>query len=135
MISFSRSLDAFARDKIILCSPLLKGVTDWCFCTQAQADMFYYGNVSIPEGKRRKPGTLELEDVTSHNMEQIRQSEMLTELNWCDLQLKLHQSSDNRAIATLGDIYTYARACRDHVRDYDKNGYLDIIGEKPVRPQ
>ncbi|PMJ92869.1 hypothetical protein [Vibrio sp. 10N.261.55.A7] len=73
--------------------------------------------------------------LTAEQLAQARQSEMVSELNWCDLQLKLHASSDRRALATLDDIHTYARACRDHVRDVDKDGTLEIVGEQPVRPE
>lgn len=69
---------------------------------------------------------------TDAQLAKVAQSEMVHELDWCDLQIKLHTSSDRRAIATIEDIYAYARACRDYVQNID--GELIIVGDKPVRP-
>lgn len=70
--------------------------------------------------------------ITALELAQIAQSEMIAELNWCDLQIKLHASSDKRAVSKLDDIYAYARACRDYVQNID--GELTIMTDKPVRP-
>ena len=54
---------------------------------------------------------------------------MAQNLQWCDLQIKLHASSDSRAVATLDEIYAYARGCRNRVI----NGLIDE-SVNPVRP-
>ncbi len=70
------------------------------------------------------------EDV---NLAQVAQAEIITELNWVDLQLKYHSAGDTkRKVATLPKMKAYAVACRDYVRNFD--GVLTIVGEKPVRP-
>ena len=63
----------------------------------------------------------------------IAQSLMINELDWCDLQIKLHNSSDKRAKSSLEEIYRYSRECRDYVRLID--GTLEISGKAPVRPK
>lgn len=97
----------------------------------------HMGNLN-PEGKRRVKNVypFEFEDVpklTLRQLASIAQTEMVNELNWCDLQVKLHQSNDSRAVATLEDIFAYARSCRDYVRNLD--GVLTIVGDKPSRPE
>lgn len=91
-----------------------------------------------PDGKRivKHVYPFEFEDIpdlTPEQLANIAQSEMVNELNWCDLQIKLHQSSDGRAVSTLENIFAYARSCRDYVRNID--GVLTIIGDKPSRPE
>lgn len=97
----------------------------------------HMGNLT-PKGKVRMKGVypFEFEDIpdpTSEQLAVIAQTEMIIELNWCDMQVKLHQSSDDRAIAELEDIFSYARSCRDYVRNLD--GVLTVVGDKPSRPK
>ncbi|AUS00335.1 hypothetical protein NVP1273O_58 [Vibrio phage 1.273.O._10N.286.54.C7] len=97
----------------------------------------HMGNLTS-EGKVRVKGVypFEFEDIpelTPEQLANIAQSEMVNELNWCDLQIKLHQSSDSRAVTTLENIFAYARSCRDYVRNLD--GVLTIVCDKPSRPE
>ena len=97
----------------------------------------HMGNIKY-KGKKRVKGVypFEFEDIPELTPEQlagIAQTEMVNELNWCDMQVKLHQSSDDRAIAELDDVFSYARSCRDYVRNLD--GVLTIVGDKPSRPE
>ena len=65
---------------------------------------------------------------------QVSQSEMISELDWVDLQLKYHASGDTkRSVSTVDLLNQYAIACRDYVQNID--GILTIVGEKPVRPE
>ncbi|HAS3380698.1 TPA: hypothetical protein I6122_003320 [Vibrio cholerae] len=57
-----------------------------------------------------------------------------TELNYVDLQVKYHQSSDRRAISTCELWYEYARQLRDYT-SIDEHGFPVIVGaSRPVRP-
>jgi len=104
--------------------------------TQEEHQVFM--GASLPDGKQLKincyPFKFEdIPDPTPDQLANIAQTEMIIELNWCDLQVKLHQSSDSRAVATLDDIFSYARSCRDYVRNLE--GLLTISGDKPSRPK
>lgn len=97
----------------------------------------HMGNITLPEGKRRKPHCypFAIEDIPAPSDEKLAQQaqlEMISELNWCDLQIKLHESRDRRSVATIEDVYSHSRACRDHVQNVD--GTLAIVGDKPERP-
>ncbi|CAH9016896.1 conserved hypothetical protein [Vibrio phage 217E38-1] len=102
------------------------------------SDEHAYFISSEREGKClvRNKYPFEWESAPEPTIEQLSitaQAEMINELNWCDLQIKLHQSSDSRAVATLEDIFAYARHCRDYVRNLD--GVLTIVGDMPSRPE
>lgn len=99
---------------------------------------FYNRYVDGFEGLRIISGvypfeTEEYQKDESEEIAKIAQSLMIAELNWCDLQVKLHNSSDKRAISSLDEIYRYSRECRDYVRLID--GTLEISGKEPVRPK
>lgn len=68
---YSKHLDTFAEGKIISISPLFQSITDWIPVTKEQADLFYRGT-TMPEGKRRKVGTLEIEDVPLESLSAIK---------------------------------------------------------------
>lgn len=74
--------------------------------------------------------------VASESEEQLSsqaQSEMKTELEWVDIQLKYNASGDaDRSKFTNEVLYAYAIACRDYVQNID--GVLTIVGDKPTRP-
>ena len=62
------------------------------------------------------------------------QSEMISDLKWCDLQIRYHETGDvKRAISTMDEIKSYAIECRDYVHNTESG--LVIVGEKPIRPQ
>lgn len=62
------------------------------------------------------------------------QSEMIAELNWIDLQLKIHNTNDTkRMVSTVDLLCKYAIECRDYVQNIE--GVLAIVGDKPVRPE
>ena len=61
------------------------------------------------------------------------QSEMVTEVDWADIEIKKHTEGHTRTVATLEELYAYKNACRDYVRNID--GVLTIVGDKPIRPQ
>lgn len=69
---------------------------------------------------------------TDEQLATVAQCEMVHELSWCDLQIKLHASSDRRAVAAIDNIHAYARGCRDYVQHID--GVLTIVGDKPTKP-
>lgn len=71
IIYYSTSLDKFASKREIGVIPSFKRVSDWQEITQEQADLFYYGT-TMPESKRRKPSTLELEDIPEESLSAIK---------------------------------------------------------------
>lgn len=73
------------------------------------------------------------ESKLNEHLASIEQTEMESELNWVDVQLKYHSTGDTkRAIISLDSLNSYAIKCRDHVQNID--GVLTIVGDKPVRP-
>lgn len=73
-------------------------------------------------------------NLSSDELALVAQSEMITELEWVDLQLKYHHTNDiRRAVSTIENLSKYAAACRDYVRNSD--GVLTIFGERPARPE
>lgn len=60
-ILFSPSLDSLHEKDLIPLSATLRDVVDWVECSDYEADTFYFN--PMQEGKRRKKGKLELEDL------------------------------------------------------------------------
>lgn len=71
-ILYSSKLDVLISEKIKRNIPIYSHIKDWQRVTKEQADLFYYGT-TMPEGKRRKAGTLELEDIPPPTSEEICQ--------------------------------------------------------------
>jgi hypothetical protein len=73
------------------------------------------------------------ESKLNEHLASIEQVEMMSELNWVDIQLKYHSTGDTkRATISLDSLNSYAIKCRDYVQNID--GVLTIVGDKPVRP-
>ncbi len=133
MISyFSKSNNFICEQKII---SFYENITDWSVMTQEQTIEFYLNHP--PKGKRRVFGELSWEDIPQPSIEQLAQAaqaDMQTELEWVDLQLKYHATSDaSRSVSTVESLNRYAIQCRDYVRNID--GVLTIAGDKPTRPE
>lgn len=75
-ILFSPSLDSFSSLKIISISSYLSSIDDWEECEDELLSMFYYKTLEVPEGKRRKVGTLELEDIPPKSTDELFSEEM-----------------------------------------------------------
>ena len=63
------------------------------------------------------------DDLPKQDIANLEHKWVVSELAWCDLQVKLHQSSDVRAVKTIDDVYRYSR---------DLRGYTTIENEQAI---
>lgn len=99
-----------------------------------QIEMFVKG--VMPQGKQRKAGTLELEDIpelTDSELAKIEYVWVKSEIESITEQLEKHADNSSRAIATEQEWRNY----REELRKYatvDDDGVYSLRTEKPVRP-
>jgi hypothetical protein len=75
LIKYSKSSDFIASDKEIRLSPYLSTFNDWV-CAGDFWSSIHSGRVKLPAGKRRKPGTLELEDTPAPHVADARTAKL-----------------------------------------------------------
>lgn len=68
-------------------------------------------------------------DLPEQDVANLEHKWVCLELEWCDLQVKLHKSSDHRAVKTIDDIYRYSRELREYTTV--TNGKASIKTDKP----
>lgn len=59
------------------------------------------------------------DDLPEKDVANLEHKWVKEQLIWCDMQIKLHQSSDKRAVKTIEDIYRYSRELRDYTTIVD----------------
>lgn len=69
------------------------------------------------------------DDISDKEIANIEHDWVRGQLDWCDLQIKLHQSSDTRAVKTIDDVYRYSRELRGYTTI--ENGQAIIRTNKP----
>lgn len=70
------------------------------------------------------------DDISDKEIANIEHCWVKEQLEWCDLQVKLHQSGDSRAVKTIDEIYRYSRDLRNYTTVED--GQAKLLTEKPV---
>lgn len=70
------------------------------------------------------------DDMTKQEIANMEHRWVKSQLEWCDLQKKLHHSQDERAISTIDAIYKYSRDLRSYTTV--KDGQAEILIERPV---
>ncbi len=68
-------------------------------------------------------------DLTEDEVANIEHHWVKLQLEWCDHQIRLHNSQDKRAEGTLEKVYSYSVKLRDYTTVSDKQA--KVITEKP----
>lgn len=122
-VFFSKQKDMLAPKKMID----IIGGDDWVPVTENNlVSMFYAGSIKIPEGKHRKPGTLELEDIPEPTMEELKE----IEIQWRNNRLS---STDEFGLNDYpdNDLRASMRSYRQLLRDYPS---IEGFGDSSLRP-
>lgn len=69
-------------------------------------------------------------DLTVNDIANLEHNWVKNELDWCDRQISLHQSGDDRAVKSLDELYKYSRDLRNYTTV--NNGQAEILTDKPV---
>lgn len=70
------------------------------------------------------------DDLPEQDIANLEHKWVKEQLDWCDMQIKLHQSSDHRAVKTLDEIYRYSCKLRNYTTL--ENGQAKIKTDKPI---